>query len=59
MKASQKRSFIGILKGPREIYNDLLNDKSEIDRILKDGGDRAREIASVTMERVRKSITGF
>jgi tryptophanyl-tRNA synthetase len=47
------------LKGPREIYNELLNDKSEIDRILKDGGDRAREIAASTMERVRSSITGF
>ena len=47
------------LKGPRVIFNELMNDKSQIDKILLDGSTRAREVAQVTMDRVRKNITGF
>ncbi|MGL4325476.1 MAG: tryptophan--tRNA ligase, partial [Beijerinckiaceae bacterium] len=36
----------------------LLNDPAEIDRILCDGGDRARAIAEVTMREARE-ILGF
>lgn len=47
------------LSGPREIYNELMNDKSKIDIVLEDGANRAREIAQITMKRVRKQMTGF
>lgn len=44
------------LKGPRQIFNDLMNDKSELDRILKQGSDSAREIASQNLKNVRAKI---
>lgn len=47
------------LKEPRVIYNELMNDKSQIDAILDKGARRASEIAKETMNRVRKNITGF
>lgn len=47
------------LKTPREKYNDLINNKQEIDKILNDGASRAREIARETMKRVRQAMTGF
>lgn len=47
------------LKEPREIYNELLNNKSKIDEVLESGASRARTIAQKTMNRVRKNITGF
>jgi tryptophanyl-tRNA synthetase len=47
------------LKGPRETYNQLMNDTAEIDKILKNGSERAREIAASTMDRVRSRMTGF
>jgi tryptophanyl-tRNA synthetase len=47
------------LKEPREKYNHLMENRHELDAILQDGANRAREIAKVTMERVRKSMTGF
>jgi tryptophanyl-tRNA synthetase len=47
------------LKEPREKYNALLEDKSVLDEILKDGALRAKEIASKTMVRLRKRMTGF
>jgi tryptophanyl-tRNA synthetase len=47
------------LKGPRVIYEELMNDKAQIDVILDKGASKAREIAESTMARVRKNITGF
>jgi tryptophanyl-tRNA synthetase len=47
------------LKDPREEYNRLMSDRAELDNILKKGADRAREIATQTMDRVRSSMTGF
>jgi tryptophanyl-tRNA synthetase len=47
------------LSEPRKEYERLMNDKGELDRILKDGADKARAIASVTMDRVRNRMTGF
>jgi len=36
----------------------LVGDRGEMDRILRDGADRARAIAAVTMDEVRQ-IVGF
>lgn len=47
------------LKEPREKFNDLMNNKDEIDKILAHGAERARVIAEETMKRVRSRITGF
>jgi tryptophanyl-tRNA synthetase len=47
------------LKEPREKFNDLMNNKDEIDKILNSGAEKARHIAEETMVRVRKSVTGF
>jgi tryptophanyl-tRNA synthetase len=35
---------------------ELLDDPAELDRILRDGADRAREVAQATMERVRDRV---
>jgi tryptophanyl-tRNA synthetase len=34
---------------------ELLDDPAELDRILADGADRAREVARATMARVREA----
>ena len=47
------------LSEPRKEYERLMNDKGELDRIVKNGADKARAIASITMDRVRKRMTGF
>ena len=47
------------LKEPREKYEYLMANKSELDAILEDGAKRAREIAMQSMQRVRKAMTGF
>jgi tryptophanyl-tRNA synthetase len=39
----------------RDNYNTIINDKAEIDRQLKDGALKAREISSKTMQRLRKT----
>jgi tryptophanyl-tRNA synthetase len=35
---------------------ELLEDPAELDRILADGADRAREVAQGTMARVRSAV---
>ncbi len=44
------------LKGPREKYETLINDKGEIDRIIKEGSRKAREKAAITIDKIRKAI---
>ena len=45
-------------KEKTDTFNRLLADKGELDRIMADGADRAREVAQKTMARVR-AATGF
>ena len=45
------------MKDQREIYNDLTSDTDKLDKILKLGGEKARDLASPLMDKVRK-ITG-
>lgn len=40
----------------RELYNRLLSDKGELDRILLKGAERARQDAVIQLENIRKSI---
>ncbi len=40
----------------QERMRELLDDPAELDRILRDGADRAREVAQATMERVRDRV---
>lgn len=44
------------LRGPREHYERLLQNKSEMDQILKDGAQRAREVAGSFLHRVKKEV---
>jgi tryptophanyl-tRNA synthetase len=44
------------LTSPRTIYNDLMNDRGEIERMLGQGAIRAREEASVFLEKLKKAI---
>lgn len=37
-------------------YADLLDDRGELTRLLRQGADRARSVASVTLERARRAI---
>lgn len=39
----------------RENYNTIISDKAEIDRMLKEGALKAREISSKTMQRLRNT----
>ena len=44
------------LSEPRERYNQYINDRAELDRILKVGAEQAREIAATTLSKVRAKI---
>jgi tryptophanyl-tRNA synthetase len=46
----------GFISPMRERYNDLMDDKSYIDKVLAEGADKARELASVKMDRLRKAV---
>ncbi len=58
-KADLFEAVNAYLKGPREKFNDLMDNKDEIDKVLKDGAERAQVIANETMTRLRKAMTGF
>ena len=44
------------LKGPREIYNDLMADKSKIDLILQEGAAKVRPLAAEFLKEVKIAI---
>ena len=44
------------LSALREIYNELMSDKSKIDQILKEGAERVRPIAQKNLEKVKKAV---
>jgi tryptophanyl-tRNA synthetase len=45
-----------VIKPMREIYDDLMADKSKIDKILLSGAQKARELSSKKIEFLRKEI---
>ena len=44
------------LARPREVYNALMSDPSQIQHILKTGADKAREKTNMVLSKVKKSI---
>lgn len=46
----------GFLDRPRAVYDELMSDRSRIDRMLEAGAGRARELARPTMEIVRQAV---
>lgn len=45
-----------ILTAPREEYNKLMQNPSDIDQILKDGAQKARQFSVPFLEKIRKAI---
>lgn len=45
-----------VLSGPRQRYNELMNNKDELDQILQEGSSKARERAEELMCKVRTAI---
>ena len=46
----------GLLERPRAVYEELMADRSRIDRLLEAGAGSARELARPTMEIVRQAV---
>lgn len=46
----------GLLAGPRQTFHELMEDRSTLERVLADGAERAREIASGVLFRVRAAV---
>lgn len=44
------------LLGPREIYTDLMNNRSKIDQILKEGSERVRPRAQAFLKEIKQAI---
>jgi tryptophanyl-tRNA synthetase len=44
------------LRGPRERFRALMADRGELERVLAAGASRARELATVTLERMRAAV---
>jgi tryptophanyl-tRNA synthetase len=55
-----KKAVLGVvleaLKPIQTRYNELMNDKAELESIIKRGADQAREIAATTMAKVRSAV---
>ena len=47
------------LKGPGEIYDSLMKDKGQVDKLLKEGAKKARSIAMENMQKIRKNLMGY
>jgi tryptophanyl-tRNA synthetase len=55
-KAAVAESVVGYLAPVRERYEELRGDEAELERILRMGAEKAREIASLTLADVRAAI---
>jgi len=47
-----------VLAAPRKEYERLMNNKSELDAVLKNGAERAKLVAEKTIEKVKKAMLG-
>ena len=58
LKSASAEAVIAMLEPIQKRYNELQSDKSELMRLVHKGNDRARTVASATLDRAQKSI-GF
>jgi tryptophanyl-tRNA synthetase len=58
LKADTGEAVIELLRPIQQRYHDLVDDPAELARLLRIGADRARAVASATLERAHRAI-GF
>ncbi len=58
LKVATGEAVLAVLDPIRARYQELMNDPGELARLLRVGADKAREVASVTLERAQTNI-GF
>lgn len=56
LKKAVAGAVVDTLAPIQQRYADLMNDRAELDRVLANGADRAREVAATTMQRVRAAM---
>jgi len=56
LKVDTGEAVVAELDPIRERYNDLMTDRGELRRLLRIGADKAREVASATLDRVHGAI---
>ena len=56
LKKDTGDAVIALVEPIRARYNDLMNDKGELARLLKIGNQRAREVAAETLDRAHRAI---
>ena len=55
-KAALTERLVETLTPIQQRYNELINDPSELERILKQGADEVRPTAEATVQQVKKAI---
>ncbi len=56
LKVATGEAVLAVLDPIRTRYQELMNDPGELARLLRVGADKAREVASVTLERAQTNI---
>ncbi len=56
LKVATGEAVLAVLAPMRKRYIELMDDRAELARLLRIGGDRAREVASATLDRVHTAI---
>jgi tryptophanyl-tRNA synthetase len=56
LKVATGEAVLAVLDPIRERYNDLMEDRGELTRLLKIGAERARGVATATLERAYTNI---
>ena len=56
LKADTGEAVVELLDPIRTRYQELLADRGELARLLRTGADKAREVASATLDRAQRAI---
>ena len=56
LKVETGEAVLAVLDPIRERYNELMEDRGELARLLRIGAERAREVAAVTVDRAYRNI---
>lgn len=56
LKVDTGEAVVATLDPIRDRYNELMTDRGELQRLLRVGADKAREVASATLDRVHTAI---